>query len=56
VVKPLVQQIENEDGVMILENRIEEMAYADYNELICWYWDNTKEHRCLHLMIKIRKP
>jgi hypothetical protein len=43
VVKPLVRQIENEDGVLILDDSIEEKPYTDENELICWHWDHSKE-------------
>src|SRR5262245_14611912 len=43
VVKPLVRQIENEDGVLNLDDSIEEKPYTDENELICWHWDHSKD-------------
>jgi hypothetical protein len=43
VVKPLVRQIESQDGVLILDDSIAEKPYTDENELICWHWDHAKE-------------
>jgi len=39
VVKPLVRQVESDDGVLIIDDSIEEKPYTDENELICWHWD-----------------
>jgi hypothetical protein len=41
--KPLVRQIEQDDGVLALDDSIEEKPYTDENELICWHWDHSKE-------------
>jgi hypothetical protein len=41
-VKPLVRQVESEDGVLIVDDSIEEKPYTDENELICWHWDNSQ--------------
>lgn len=43
VVKPLVRQIEGEEGVLIVDDSIEEKPYTDENEVICWHWDHSKE-------------
>lgn len=40
--KPLVRQIENDEGVLALDDSIEEKPYTDENELICWHWDHSK--------------
>jgi DDE superfamily endonuclease len=39
VAKPLVRQIERPDGVLIIDDSIEEKPYTDENELICWHFD-----------------
>ncbi len=43
IVKPTIRQVENEDGVMILDDSIEEKPYTDENDLICWHWDHSRE-------------
>jgi hypothetical protein len=40
-VKPLVRQVQREDGVLIIDDSIEEKSYSDESELICWHWDHT---------------
>jgi hypothetical protein len=42
LVKPQVRQIEQEDGVMIIDDSIVEKPYTDENEIICWHYDHTK--------------
>ncbi len=42
VVKPLVRQIESEDGVLIFDDSILEKPYTDENEIICWHYDHTQ--------------
>lgn len=41
-VKPQVRKIEQTDGVMIIDDSIEEKAYTDENEIICWHYDHAK--------------
>src|SRR4029450_8367613 len=41
--KPLVRQVESDDGVLALDDSIEEKPYTDENELICWHWHHSKE-------------
>src|SRR5215210_8972692 len=43
IVKPMLRQVENSTGLLILDDSIEEKPYADENELICWHWDHSKE-------------
>lgn len=42
-VKPLVRQVQQPDGVLIIDDSVAEKPYTDENELICWHWDNAKE-------------
>jgi DDE superfamily endonuclease len=43
--KPLVRQVESDEGVLVLDDSIEEKPYTDENELICWHWDHSKERQ-----------
>jgi hypothetical protein len=37
-----VREIEQEDGVLIFDDTIQEKPYPDENELVCWHFDHTK--------------
>jgi hypothetical protein len=39
IVKPMLRQIESANGLLILDDSIEEKPYTDENDLICWHWD-----------------
>lgn len=39
-VKSTVRQIEGEDGVLIFDDTIQEKAWTDENELMCWHYDH----------------
>jgi len=41
-VKPEVRKIEQVDGLIIIDDSIEEKPYTDENEIICWHWDHAK--------------
>jgi IS4 transposase len=41
LVKPLVRQVQGEDGVLIIDDSVEAKPYTDESELICWHWDHT---------------
>lgn len=43
LVKPMVRQVESDDGLLLLDDSIEEKPYTDENELICWHWDHSKQ-------------
>ncbi|MBI4554004.1 MAG: transposase [Candidatus Latescibacteria bacterium] len=43
LVKPLVRQVESAEGVLIVDDRIEEKPYTDENELITWHFDHSKD-------------
>lgn len=42
MVKPFVRQIEQENGVMIIDDSIVEKPYTDENNIICWHFDHAK--------------
>jgi hypothetical protein len=42
LVKPLVRELEDEGGVLIIDDTIEEKPYTDESELICWHYDHSK--------------
>jgi len=42
LVKPQVRQIEQDDGVLIVDDSIVEKPYTDENEIICWHYDHAK--------------
>lgn len=43
LVKPLVREIEDEDwGVLIIDDTIEEKPYTDESQLVCWHYDHSK--------------
>lgn len=41
-VKPIVRKIETEDGVLILDDTVEEKPYTDENDIIAYHFDHTK--------------
>jgi hypothetical protein len=43
IVKPMLHQVESPDGVLILDDSIEEKPYTDENDLICWHWDHSNQ-------------
>mgnify|MGYP003348050296 FL=1 len=41
-VKPVVREIEAEDGVLIFDDSIAEKEWTDESDLICWHYDHCK--------------
>ena len=41
-VKSTVRQIEQEDGVLIFDDTIQEKAWTDENEVMCWHFDHCQ--------------
>lgn len=39
-IKPLVRELSSEDGVLIIDDSIEEKPYTDENDLVCWHYDH----------------
>jgi hypothetical protein len=46
-VKPYVREIESEEGVLIIDDSIEEKPYTDENAQICWHYDHSKDRHQL---------
>lgn len=44
LVKPLIGEIEGKDGVVIVDDSIEEKPSTDENEIVCWHFDHSKGH------------
>lgn len=41
-VKNTVRQIESDDGCLIFDDTIQEKAWTDENEIMCWHYDHCK--------------
>lgn len=39
-VKSVVRQVESDEGVLIFDDTIQEKAWTDENELMCWHYDH----------------
>jgi hypothetical protein len=42
LVKPHVRQIEQDAGILIIDDSIVEKPYTDENEIICWHYDHAQ--------------
>ena len=42
LVKPMVRQVEDDEGVLVIDDTIEEKPYTDESELVCWHYDHSK--------------
>jgi len=43
MVKALIRKAESEDGVVIVDDTLEEKPYTTENDIICWHWDHSKD-------------
>jgi hypothetical protein len=43
MVKPYVRQIQQEEGVIIIDDSIAEKPYTDENEIVCWHYDHNQD-------------
>ena len=43
VVKPFVKKIQSSEGVLIIDDSIEEKPYTDENDIVCWHYDHSKD-------------
>lgn len=41
LVKPTIRKIETDDGVLVIDDTIEEKLYTDENEIIAWHYDHV---------------
>jgi hypothetical protein len=42
LIKPQVRAIESQEGVLIIDDSVEEKPYTDESELISWHYDHSK--------------
>ena len=42
-VKAVVRQVQSAEGVLIIDDSIEEKPYTDENELVSWHYDHSKD-------------
>src|SRR5216683_2077875 len=42
LVKPQVRKMQSDEGVMIIDDSIEEKPYTDENDIVCWHYDPSK--------------
>lgn len=40
-VKAVVRKVESEDGVLIFDDTIQEKAWTDENDVVCWHYDHV---------------
>jgi hypothetical protein len=45
IVKPLVRNIESNDGCIIIDDSIEEKPYTDLSEIVQWHYDHSKDRK-----------
>ena len=42
MVKPFQRKIQSSEGVLIIDDSVEEKPYTDENDIICWHYDHAK--------------
>lgn len=42
LIKPQVRKMQSDEGVMIIDDSIEEKPYTDENDIVCWHYDHSK--------------
>ena len=42
MVKKLIRKIESDDGLILIDDTIEEKPHSTENDMICWHWDHSK--------------
>ncbi len=43
IAKPFQRKINTSEGVLIIDDSIEEKPYTDENDIVCWHYDHSKE-------------
>ncbi len=43
LLKPQVRKRQSAEGVMIMDDSIEEKPYRDENDIVCWHYDHSKD-------------
>src|SRR5215210_3525652 len=44
-VKPFVRQVQSPEGVLLIDDSIEEKPYTDENEIVCWHYDHASDRQ-----------
>ncbi len=42
MVKALIRKIENDNGIIAIDDTIEEKPHTTENDIVCWHWDHSK--------------
>lgn len=42
-IKPIIRKIEQESGLIKVDDTIEEKPHSTENDIICWHWDHSSE-------------
>jgi len=42
-IKPTIRQVERDDGVVLVDDTIEEKPYTDENDIVCYHYDHSQE-------------
>ena len=45
VAKPIYKTIECDDGVLAIDDSVEEKPYTDENDIIAWHYDHAKKRK-----------
>src|SRR5262245_23515715 len=42
-VKGFVREVQSAEGVLIIDDSIEEKPYTDENDIVCWHYDHSQD-------------
>jgi len=48
-IKPLVRKVEDEQGVIKIDDTLEEKPHSTENDIVCWHWDHSKKPKAGHV-------
>jgi hypothetical protein len=40
-IKPIIREVERDDGAILIDDTLEEKPYTDENEIVCYHYDHT---------------
>ena len=43
IAKPFQRKVNTSEGVLIIDDSIEEKPYTDENSIVCWHYDHSKQ-------------
>ena len=43
LVKPHIRAVQDQDGVLIVDDSVSEKPYSDENDIICWHYDHARQ-------------